>query len=659
MDAHRIAYAIVAALIFSASPSGAGDVPETRIQRFLAQSLAEDALGKSAQSGIERREVGGEIVYSVYLVLGREQAADRIVSKSTALQLEQEATHLQNRALNAMDAELASRIVKRYRAFPILLAELNADQIERAAQNPFVADLVPKVGLEAQWMEAQALTGITTVAEGPEGLTGAGSVIAVIDNVFDAVHPSLGGAPFPNAKLSAGIDTGDGDADPTMALGSSCTSNGNLHGTYVAAIAAGNQVTVDLTDDGGVELRGAAPGAELVGIKLQAGLSTENTETPCTRPVNPSAGDIIDALDWIAMEKDELGIDIVTMSVALVTNNLYYGDDAQTCGDDWPHAEMGFAALADLGIMSFAAAGNNASSAIQVIAENKRRIAAPACLPSVISVSSTHAHAGAVDQPGCGVGIREYCDFEPATSVEADHVQAFAANAEYLDLMAPGLFQIQARSTHFDPENDPGPESIECSVGGTSFASPNAAGIAAMMIEKVGKGVFTQNTMRKLLSSTGCCVADINTDPIIVKPRVNALSASLRLDMDSDGDGLPDAVDNCIDAVNPDQRDSNADGYGNACDPDLDNSDEVNVVDLGLLRLAFFSNPASENWNADADFDGDGVVSFGDLAVMRAHFFGAPGPSAEHVEITPCEFADLGNNCPVTTSSCTNANSGS
>jgi hypothetical protein len=129
--------------------------------------------------------------------------------------------------------------------------------------------------------------------------------------------------------------------------------------------------------------------------------------------------------------------------------------------------------------------------------------------------------------------------------------------------------------------------------------------------------------------------------------------------MDSDGDGLPDAVDNCIDAVNPDQRDSNADGYGNACDPDLDNSDEVNVVDLGLLRLAFFSNPASENWNADADFDGDGVVSFGDLAVLRAHFFGAPGPSAEHIEIAPCEFADLGNNCPVTTSSCTNANSGS
>jgi subtilisin family serine protease len=37
---------------------------------------------------------------------------------------------------------------------------------------------------------------------------------------------------------------------------------------------------------------------------------------------------------------------------------------------------------------------------------------------------------------------------------------------------------------------------------------------------------------------------------------------------DSDGDGIDDAVDNCIDVPNPDQADSDGDGIGDACDED-------------------------------------------------------------------------------------------
>jgi len=35
---------------------------------------------------------------------------------------------------------------------------------------------------------------------------------------------------------------------------------------------------------------------------------------------------------------------------------------------------------------------------------------------------------------------------------------------------------------------------------------------------------------------------------------------------DSDGDGIDDAIDNCINTFNPDQRDTDGDGIGNACD---------------------------------------------------------------------------------------------
>jgi hypothetical protein len=49
---------------------------------------------------------------------------------------------------------------------------------------------------------------------------------------------------------------------------------------------------------------------------------------------------------------------------------------------------------------------------------------------------------------------------------------------------------------------------------------------------------------------------------------------------DADGDGVPDALDNCPSVPNPDQTDADGDGLGDACDPDDDNdgvSDEVDV----------------------------------------------------------------------------------
>ncbi|MEO1574563.1 MAG: LamG-like jellyroll fold domain-containing protein [Pseudomonadota bacterium] len=90
---------------------------------------------------------------------------------------------------------------------------------------------------------------------------------------------------------------------------------------------------------------------------------------------------------------------------------------------------------------------------------------------------------------------------------------------------------------------------------------------------------------------------------------------------DSDNDGVGDPFDNCTEAFNVDQRDSNADGYGNVCDADLSNDGVVNAVDLGLLRTVFFTD------DADADFNGDGTVNIVDLGIMRARFFEAPGPS--------------------------------
>ena len=96
---------------------------------------------------------------------------------------------------------------------------------------------------------------------------------------------------------------------------------------------------------------------------------------------------------------------------------------------------------------------------------------------------------------------------------------------------------------------------------------------------------------------------------------------------DQDGDGVPDSQDNCVLAANPGQEDTDGDGYGNACDADLDGNVVVNAVDLGQLKVAFFTTPGDPDWNPDADFNSDGVVNVIDLGIMKALFFAPPGPS--------------------------------
>ncbi len=90
---------------------------------------------------------------------------------------------------------------------------------------------------------------------------------------------------------------------------------------------------------------------------------------------------------------------------------------------------------------------------------------------------------------------------------------------------------------------------------------------------------------------------------------------------DSDADGIADAVDNCIDAANPGQVDADNDGYGNACDGDFNNDCVVAAIDLGLLKLAFFSADAVIDLNAD------GIVNAQDLGIFKGLFFLPPGPS--------------------------------
>lgn len=102
----------------------------------------------------------------------------------------------------------------------------------------------------------------------------------------------------------------------------------------------------------------------------------------------------------------------------------------------------------------------------------------------------------------------------------------------------------------------------------------------------------------------------------------NLTTVSITGIKDSDGDGLGDDLDNCRDVSNPDQRDTDADGFGNRCDADFNNDGVVNFVDLGLFRQGFMGT------DPNLDLNGDGSVNALDLGLMRLMFFAPPGPGA-------------------------------
>jgi hypothetical protein len=102
--------------------------------------------------------------------------------------------------------------------------------------------------------------------------------------------------------------------------------------------------------------------------------------------------------------------------------------------------------------------------------------------------------------------------------------------------------------------------------------------------------------------------------------------------LDTDADGVPDAVDNCVSVPNADQRNTDAgnsalgrpgaDGIGDACDSDIsgDGYGSVNKIALGRDPTVYCATMR-------ADVDGDHIVSILDLTNV-GQYFGQPVPPA-------------------------------
>ena len=94
---------------------------------------------------------------------------------------------------------------------------------------------------------------------------------------------------------------------------------------------------------------------------------------------------------------------------------------------------------------------------------------------------------------------------------------------------------------------------------------------------------------------------------------------------DSDRDGVPDDVDNCLLVPNPSQtnvdRRGQEDVFGNACDPDYNNDGVVTAADYLLLRARLNQQDLA------IDLNDDGVVTAADYVILRGWLNKPPGPS--------------------------------
>ena len=283
--------------------------------------------------------------------------------------------------------------------------------------------------------EGTALVGADTVQA--LGVTGSGVAIAMLDTGIDSDHPNLSSSlvaeacfcddqPGPAGCCPDGTDnqTGPGSAEDDQG-----------HGTGTTGV---------IVSSSGSHL-GIAPGADIVALKV---LDANGTGL---------FSDIADALDWVIGNHETYGIKVVNLSLS--DGGEYNNAAASPCSGT--NTGNAIADLKTLGISVYTASGNEGHDS---------GISFPACVPDAISVGGVY-DASFPSVNWSNPSGTTLCTDTPAP---VDSFVCHSNSGALLDLLAPDYLTsttgMGGGTGHF---------------GGTSIASPYAAGQAALLLEAV------------------------------------------------------------------------------------------------------------------------------------------------------------------------------
>lgn len=205
--------------------------------------------------------------------------------------------------------------------------------------------------------------------------------------------------------------------------------------------------------------------------------------------------------------------------------------------------------------------------------------------------------------------------------------------------VATDLVSLSARSFATPPQYGQSLVADLIRLGATGVAGssdePSLSGVARpyILLARYASGVPAGEAFLRAVPWLGWTNVYVG-DPLMTVERPAAWTA------DRDGDGVPDASDDCLWLASPDQRDSDGDGVGNLCDPDVD-QDGVVTTSFGRLtldgrmgdleRIALAAQKARTGLagatDPTLDLDGDGRVTEIEIAHAQLWIFLPPGPS--------------------------------
>ena len=261
-------------------------------------------------------------------------------------------------------------------SLPIVAAEIDASGLRKLQQDPNVALIAEDAPVPPVLFDSVALIGADKLHAA--GIQGGTHTVAILDTGIEKDNAILTGdivaqacfsTPQSSVYIVKSLCPNSLDVSLLVDAATGCPTDvtGCDHGTHVAGIVTGQQMTHDGKTFGGV-----SPGAKILPVQVFTHFEGVDVCITSQRCVLSFTSDQLRALDWLYKNRDKYKIASINMSLGSGYNDTH-------CDARSPLTQV-IERLRSKGILTVVAAGNSAFF---------DGVAEPACISSTMSVSAT------------------------------------------------------------------------------------------------------------------------------------------------------------------------------------------------------------------------------------------------------------------------------